>query len=220
MHGRQQKTICKEGRQISNQQRQTQAQGSGMWCWAAWEGGGPLSPRACLSMRQAYCMPFDAGRCCRHPPEPGCMAAWSTSWRRWACVSRNAPQTATASSAPCLTSCRHGSRLGLGWLPPLAFSAASEAHLPPARARVQSAAPPAAAPPLPVQGDESAHAQLRQRVAEFLEEREEEFQWFVEDDQGFRNYTRRMRKARHAWGAPGGGARAEGGGGGVCTLNA
>jgi hypothetical protein len=43
-----------------------------------------------------------------------------------------------------------------------------------------------------LQGDESQHASLRQRVVQFMCDHEGDFAPFVEDDQGFGAYSRRM----------------------------
>ncbi|KIZ06508.1 OTU domain-containing protein 3 [Monoraphidium neglectum] len=44
------------------------------------------------------------------------------------------------------------------------------------------------------EGDEGRHTDLRQRACDLMVERREEFEPFVEDDQGFETYIKRMRK--------------------------
>ncbi len=48
--------------------------------------------------------------------------------------------------------------------------------------------------PCAVQGDEKLHVSLRQRVLDFIEQHEEDFAPFVEDDEPFAKYVARMRK--------------------------
>jgi hypothetical protein len=50
-----------------------------------------------------------------------------------------------------------------------------------------------------LEGDEGGHADLRQRACDLMVARREEFEPFVEDDQGFDTYIKRMRNVR-AWG--------------------
>lgn len=48
-----------------------------------------------------------------------------------------------------------------------------------------------------LQGDEGNHLDLRQRVVDFIEQHPDDFAPYMEDDEDFESYCRRMRKVGH-----------------------
>lgn len=47
-----------------------------------------------------------------------------------------------------------------------------------------------------VQGSEKDHGKIREEVVQYMESHHDEFAPFVEDDEGFEKYMKRMRKVR------------------------